>query len=727
MVDLKDPIQVHLLTETALSDSREYEILSQEEVDELKKQSQLILQRIESVKTNLGIQAKYRDATNSMARLHSPGADGVEGPSRQEVRDAEDERERCERKCEELATQLFDLEKRLMEPNRRLLQHTAGVLQLTHKATKRKNTEQNGQVVNGMPGSPESLYTYPQSRASLDHGGDADYIDDSGLYPLDSLPRKNAIEIPMKSPIREQTTQLKEEVERLREENKQLRNGLAGTEEKILGANRALRETIVKFNPGVNDDYDEPPPVSLPTGTNVVAGLQSQLNYLDSSLVAIQAEQGSLSGSKATAERLEAMNLQLRDLLMTANHHYTPKPMPAEEDVPGQLAYLEDSLHEVDSELSRSMAAQGQGGQSIEESLKELWAFIQSGFADNKSRKEERRRARAENGLEEDEELSTDDEFATDEPYTLDELIGRVQWLFRQTTTLKDHKSVLKRQIKQQRELNNKSDAEKDAELQRKHEELERSRMLLHTSGKELREQLAAAEDESRRGAEKVAEAERRAQELQETLNATEEQYKAKENELEQLNLQVAELKTEVTMARAELDGAYGSRAERAAAVAAVQNGTELAKLQDQVEKLKEELQDTVKELEGITKESIASEREKVDLEGKLDDALMMKASLEAEIQKSRDAVSKLQDDLDTERFKASRASGTGKPSAGATMLSEQFRITMREERKKFQEDLKVRSSLPCDFACPLRLKLTMFHGRRSAQGIESSRTRSID
>lgn len=72
-VDLKDPIQVHLLTETALSDSREWVILSQEEVDDLKKQCQSIVQRIEQTRANLAIQSKYRDAAISMAKLYSPG------------------------------------------------------------------------------------------------------------------------------------------------------------------------------------------------------------------------------------------------------------------------------------------------------------------------------------------------------------------------------------------------------------------------------------------------------------------------------------------------------------------------------------------------------------------------------------------------------------------------------------------------------------------------------
>ncbi|KAK7208950.1 hypothetical protein V2G26_016128 [Clonostachys chloroleuca] len=166
------------------------------------------------------------------------------------------------------------------------------------------------------------------------------------------------------------------------------------------------------------------------------------------------------------------------------------------------------------------------------------------------------------------------------------------------------------------------------------------------------------------------------------------------------LNMSYVELKTEVTIARAELDGAYGTRAERAADVAAVRANGEIDKLEAQVKKLKSELAETVKELEEVTKETIGSEREKTELEAKLDEAISVRMSLETdlsnlrerldvELQKSTDKLAQLQDELDGERLKASRGDASARPGAGASMLSEKFRATMREERKKFQEDIK--------------------------------------
>ncbi|KAK8107458.1 uncharacterized protein PG998_009471 [Apiospora kogelbergensis] len=104
LVDLKDPVQVHLLTETAILDSKQYEILAQEEVDALKKQCQLLNQRIDQTRSSLAIQSKYRDAAVSMARLYSPNHPkrksllGNRASGGDAAREAEAEREAIQKK-----------------------------------------------------------------------------------------------------------------------------------------------------------------------------------------------------------------------------------------------------------------------------------------------------------------------------------------------------------------------------------------------------------------------------------------------------------------------------------------------------------------------------------------------------------------------------------------------------------------------------------------------------
>jgi chromosome segregation ATPase len=172
---------------------------------------------------------------------------------------------------------------------------------------------------------------------------------------------------------------------------------------------------------------------------------------------------------------------------------------------------------------------------------------------------------------------------------------------------------------------------------------------------------------------------------------------KEKDEDLERMNIMVVELKTEATIAKAELEGAYGSRAQRAAEVAALTKSSEKSELSSEVDKLKSELASILRELEDMTKETITAEKEKLELESKLDDVLAAKTGLESEVNSLRDRlereVSRLQEQLDAERLKVPPSPGSlaSQPRAGASMLSEQFRATMKEERRKFQEEIRVR------------------------------------
>jgi chromosome segregation ATPase len=181
-------------------------------------------------------------------------------------------------------------------------------------------------------------------------------------------------------------------------------------------------------------------------------------------------------------------------------------------------------------------------------------------------------------------------------------------------------------------------------------------------------------------------------------LAAKKKQLKEKEDELELLNMNFVETKTELTIAQAELDGAYGSRAERAADVAAIKTSGEVMKLQNQLTRLKNELAGTVQELEDVTRETLSAEREKIELENNLQDVQVMRRQLEGEVatlrrrlesdmEEARGHIAKLQEDLDSERLKAIPPNGG--VGRGASVLSEQFRATMREERKKFQDSIR--------------------------------------
>ncbi|KAK1761049.1 Up-regulated during septation-domain-containing protein [Echria macrotheca] len=838
LVDLKDSVQIHLLTETALLDSKGYQILSQEEVDDLKKQIQSLVMRIEQARTNLAIQTKYRDAAISMAKLYSPSR--PEGSKRLSLRsnrmsdsakEAEMEKLASERRCEELAAELFTLEKSLMVPQRRLLEHTAGILQMTHRAsTKKSGQPPPGQPIpNGIPGSPESLYTYTNARNSFDVSNVEPEFGDRSLYlPLDQMDgqatrgRKNTIEIPVKSPIREQNNQLREEMDRVKEENSRIKDEIArvkdenlrvkeeasrfmeentrlkaaeqnlsaqtealrtqssgpmqmiaDTEKRLEALNNRLKDVIIGFGPARSIDLGNP---QRSTGSG--GSIDSQLEYLERGIAAAAEEHESYTAamakesetaaataraaaaaesSLAQAEgRVEGLVSQIQGMFQQLNVDQQLPPDPSNGTLNDQLDYLEDVIRVVGDEMMRlaEAATASSGRQDTDQAeavLSGLWDIIQSGLAEAQQQKATRRKNRADKGLEPDEEDMSDSEPVDPaEPYTLPAFSTKVQWLFQQATSLKEQKTVLKRQIKQQRELNNKSGTEKDQVIREKEEELDKVRNMLDDSEQkaiEMQEKLAKAlgdyerlqksaaandsasmkalqdqvkersaavaaleasyqevESNYQEAQSQLAEAEARAAAARKELDEKEKEVKEKDEELDRMNVMVIELKTEVAFAKAELDGAYGSRRERAAEAAALAQSSEMDEKNKEVARLKAELASTLRDFEDITRESITAEKEKLELEGKLDDAVAAKASLEAELTTIRGRleaeVGRLQEQLDAERLKVPPSPALGGPGgavgprAGATMLSEQFRATMKEERKKFQEELRVSSLL---------------------------------
>lgn len=759
-VDLKDPIQVHLLTETALTDSKQWEILSQEEVDDLKKQIQSLTVRIEQARANLAIQTKYRDAAISMSKLYTAGKIGNRATVDPNAQETAMERLESERVCEELATELFNLEKEALVPQRRLLQHTAAILQLTHKASSKKKTYPA--ILNGIPQSPESLYTYTNGRNSMQFPNDD--LDKALYFPLDEpeafgRPPKADIPIPPRSPVRERSNQLRDEVETLKKKNAGQLDVITNTERSLEDMNNRLRELVIQIDPTKNADYGPAPSGSIEPGEL----LNSQLDYLGQGLESIQQDaQGEQNLLRQAEERLCALNRQVYDAIQAAEDNHPAPPEPTGSGLDAHFEWIDSSLPVLQEQLTRSVAStfEAQQSEKMDTVLLGLWNMVQSGYADINRQREARRQVRLGKGVEDEDEddMSADESFDYEEPYSLDAFSAKVQWLFRQATSLKEQKVVLKRQIRQQRGLNNKSDSEKDQELRNKVEELNRTRNLLafcEESTQQAKAEAAEAQlklsqaladldtmqvtqaanetaatsavqdqlrDQLRERNTKLAsfEADTRAlqdkleiveaqlgtmteqlREADDTKQATqeakwklEEQMKVKDEELEHVSVSLVELKTELTIVKAELEGAYGSRSERAAEVAALTKRKEMQEMVNQTERLKKELGATLKELEDVTKETLASEKEKVELESRLDEAVSTKSTLEADIanlrEKYNNEVNKLKEQLEAEKFKAGpNAAGTG-PRAGAAMLSEQFRATMKEERKRFQEEIRV-------------------------------------
>lgn len=670
-----------------------------------------------------------------------------------------------------------------MVPQQRLLKHTAGILQMTHKpssdSTARKDTPPNR-----IPGSPESMYSRHKPENYTDLINEADLFDERSLYKSadtwDDAPSKDVVEV-NKGPTQAQL------------------DTLNSIEERLESLNNQLRDALLKHD----SQRDLPPAPYKGEGRDALEALQDHIQYLEKNLTTIGRDQDELIRTKQQSGVAKESNQQNETVLMG------------------------------------------------------LWDIIQSGEEDARQRKRDRRQTRSMQNLPPDDDESEDEEVG-EETYSMSAFSTKVQWLYTQATKLKDQKKVLQRQIKQQRELNSKSDATKDAELAQKVEELERTTSLLTRTEKDadqVREQLSTvmekldearqqeqlrdqrrssdesaavkkiqdelnqriqrtakleeelqdlkddrsieeaesrakigdAESKAAKLAEELAvavaakaafdksasekdaglrDAEAKIQELQSNISKAEsdissansilqqkdeelkrqleavqakeqdivlnrqaieswerdfqqasEKSKQAEKQLEESNVEVARLTTDVTVARAELESAYGSRAERAADTAKSQKEindlqeqlgqlqlknfelqTEVAELRErkpaadegQVKILKQELSETIEEFEAMTKASIEWEKER--------------EALEVQVDKLRDEREALDNQLSDEKVRwlgmkspgiegtntGAGAGAAGAASTSTTVLRNEFRKMMRDTRDANTKILRV-------------------------------------
>ncbi|MBE7179986.1 MAG: hypothetical protein INR71_02065, partial [Terriglobus roseus] len=215
-LDVGDSVAMHLLVETALGDSASYYVLSFDEVERLKRELAGLAPRIEAVRKQLALESKVRDAAVSLNRLYRkesaaspPSASSSSSSSRRRSASKQGQHERADslsktedevaqsnRKCADLSRDLYQLETRQREAQTRLLMHTAGVLQMTHRGpTEKHKLSEFGNVSGSVldrihaadrPDSPESIYTYDNSSRrhhQHDRGAPArDDFDERSLY-----------------------------------------------------------------------------------------------------------------------------------------------------------------------------------------------------------------------------------------------------------------------------------------------------------------------------------------------------------------------------------------------------------------------------------------------------------------------------------------------------------------------------------------------------------------
>jgi chromosome segregation ATPase len=696
---------MHLLMETAIGDSKGYGVLSYEELEELKRERTTLLSRIEATRRKLALESKLRDAAQSLNRLYSTKSRressqsnldssptspkkhrrsflGSRNSNADTISRTDDEFAASTKKCEELSNELSALEKRLEEVQRKVLEHTAGVLQMTHKGLK-KNIRRGE-----LPRSPESMMS-ANHRSIPAFDGINDFDERSFYKPNgfdEGSPQGPRTMLNGKSHTSIAQVQ-----------------ALNDAEQRLKDVNNRLRDMILRADP---EQKMEPPPLLSSGEGNVKpeTQIQEHLGYLAVGLDALEAHHArTLHDAQISADdsvtKLEDINVRLHGILeRTGTTEQSPVAMP-----------LDSQGKNMQAQLALAMTA-------------------------------------------------------------LDRLNRRLDLLIEQ-------KEILGRQIQQQRDLNLKSDAQKDAQIRDLTDEIdearrfqsitEREEQSLHDQVNLLMEQIDSARQEatlmeqqhnmsSNNALQAEKEARRQAEgdflaqlkskqdqytqlqadmarlqenfdlQMQSHLTMVNDLTKAKESadieiqrcrtEMKELESEVVRAQTDLTVVRAELDGAYGTRAQRAADVSmnpAIQkeiddlndNNTALQRqidylksehrnagaggeeLQSKVELLQKELKETIEDYELMTRASIEFEKERDQLELQIDSLRERGEALEAQ--------------LSDEKLKwlgmKNGGPGQGGPteSTSTMILKNEFKKMMRDTRAENMKALRVGSISP--------------------------------
>lgn len=778
-LDTEDPVAMHLLVETALGDSQDYEVLSFEEVEALKKESRVVQSRIEALARKLTLETKFRDAAQSLNRLNNRNNRGGETPKNRRrsigsrssggsVKDAAVAKSEAEfaasaRKCEELTMELWQLESRSRRIQMQLLRHTAGVLQVTHEGPSKKKDGMRSILPDGMtrgrPDSPASLDNYEMTRSKTLFSPEEGF-DERSLYKspenIDLLlgsKKRNMSQglgisaMPMPQPV----------------VDNEARETLLTVESRLEELNKSLRGMIMKSNPSRYPDYPAAPNALNAQGNWVV---QEQLDFLDKGLRSLETEQATLLTEQGSAQqrikqarselegRLEAINNQVANLIENSqapgSEQYPPPPPISGQGSQDQIVYLDEALYTMqqlnealiqDLAKARSQAEKSSQSTQNEAVLTGLWTIILSEEEDRRQRKQQRRQMLADNpDGEREEDLSPDEDGAVNEPFSIETFSRKVQWLVTRASNLKDQQSILRRQIKQQRDLNNKADTQREEEVanlnqqiklareQHADAEQELTKVLDEVSRLQMADQQRGAQSSEAVVAEQKRrqEAEQRILALEDSLRAAssvretsearakeiEDTMQAKDKELRDLEGEVVRLTTEVTIARAELDGAYGSRSQRAAEidsnpevkkrfeelntrnqslaaelealrVAKSASETRTGKLSGIEKQLKDELASMAIEYEQLTQDSIQMEKDRERYEAVIDGLRNEREKLELELSDEK------------MRWLGVKSPGQQQQMQGPEMTSvrmmrDDFRRIMREKTSEALKALRV-------------------------------------
>lgn len=717
-----------------------YEILTFEEVESLKKEYASLTSRVDAMRRKLALEMKLRDAARSFSRL-KPAHDQHEGQK------YEDELATSNRNCEDLTQALSKLERRTQNVHRQLLEHTAGVLQMTHKGLK-KGPKKN------MVRTPESVYS-SNTRGSVYDFDERSLYKTSDHLDLFGTPDKRATAANQGAGTLVAI------------------DSIQNTERRLEELSNRMHEMMLQVK--IDEDLGHvPPPSTDGEPANPAMYIEAHLAYIERGLNALNTGRGESSIGDAE-EQLRDINARFHNVLaqsgLPLSPTISPPPHLSDGGFDKQLSYLRAGIENLQSRIedlleqksilktqiqqqrelnSKSDAERDAHLTEIVEQLagarqelelserrgdavrKELaLAMEQLDALCNERQQDEQQSEHADSDA-----LASEREARVrveEENARLDALIqqsreeAKIQ--HEEVETVRAHaESEIARLQTIIEELHSQANA-KAEEASEACERAEQALSELEISMEQTRADAEARVEEAtalRAQAEETAlRAEANLSQLQAALERTRSDAEARveeaitlrtqaeENaarlqaELTELESEIVRAQTELTVVKAELDGAYGTRAERAAEVAANpviqkemdflnRRNRELAEeleafktnsagsggLQQRVEMLEKELRETIDDYEAITKASIEYEKEREAFESNIDSL--------------RERCEQLETQLYEERINCMGVNSTASPardgaptSTTTVFLKNEFKKMMRDMRAENMKILK--------------------------------------
>ncbi|KAK0206871.1 Up-regulated during septation-domain-containing protein [Desarmillaria ectypa] len=155
----RDELLLSLLASDAVVDSREFEILSFEEVDELKKEHQILMSRLGATEKKLTLETKIRDAAVSLSKVNQS--------NKKMSKQTEEQLESANRRVDIAQKELWRVSERVNEINKRLLEHRAGVLSYSVRSMEKKMAPSSTNGYSTPRNHRDSGYETPNRSLSL--------------------------------------------------------------------------------------------------------------------------------------------------------------------------------------------------------------------------------------------------------------------------------------------------------------------------------------------------------------------------------------------------------------------------------------------------------------------------------------------------------------------------------------------------------------------------------